>query len=409
MPKRGSIHSEQVCPVCGSRFKNRDSKDLPSIPEGLSYPKGLFCPNHPHVSPTRFMIRFGKFSKRFSSFEVAEDFLNGLNFEKRTGTYDPRDYLIQSRPLSFSKIADEWLELKTAQIKKSSITSFKSGVERAQTKWGHTNIKEIKYADIEDFLNSYPGSSKTRLNISIALKQLFIWAADRYEISEIKKWPKIGNVQMAFRDTVDIHTQEAVLDDIKEHEPFRVWLCIKWLATYIAIRPGEMRGLKEGQVDRSRGILIIPHPKEKEPKIIPLLDEDIEIIRALPHAFDPTMPFFRHEKSIKGGTAAGDSFGHNVIYRSWKRACSRLGISGVSLYPGTKHSTAMGIRQASTFEEVRLATGHKTNKAFERYVRTEGNAMKEILNRRKSILDSVNETKTDFAANSKNQVFEFKR
>lgn len=160
-------------------------------------------------------------------------------------------------------------------------------------------------------------------------------------------------------------------------------------------------------MDRIRGILIIPHPKEKEPKIIPLLDEDVNIIRTLPHAFDLSMPFFRHEKSIKGGTAAGDCFGHNVIYRSWKRACARLGIVGVSLYPGTKHSTAMGIRQASTFEEVSLATGHKTNKAFERYVRTEGNAMKDILSRRKSILDSVNETKTNLVSSSKSQVLEF--
>ena len=62
----------------------------------------------------------------------------------------------------------------------------------------------------------------------------------------------------------------------------------------------------------------------------------------------------------------------------------------VSFYPGTKHSTGMGIRQASTFEEVRLATGHKTNEAFERYVRTEGNAMKQILNRRKAIIISDN-------------------
>lgn len=246
MPKRGSIHSDQVCPVCGSRFKNRDSKDLPPIPEGLSYPKGLFCPVHPQIVPTKYMVRFGKYSKRFNSFETAEDFLNGLNFEKRTGSFDFRDYQVQSKPLSFSKIADEWLGLKTSQIKKSSITSFKSGIARAQEKWGHANIKTIKYADIEDFLNSYPGSSKTRLNISIALKQLFIWATDRYDIPEVRKWPKIGNVQMAFRDTVDIHTQETILDDIKEHEPFRVGLCIKWLATYIAIRPGEMRSLKEG-------------------------------------------------------------------------------------------------------------------------------------------------------------------
>ena len=69
----------------------------------------------------------------------------------------------------------------------------------------------------------------------------------------------------------------------------------------------------------------------------------------------------------------------------------------------------MGIRQQSTFEEVRLATGRWTNKAFERYVRTEGNAMREILNRRKSIINSDNELITDSQGTRKGQVFEFKK
>ncbi len=65
-------------------------------------------------------------------------------------------------------------------------------------------------------------------------------------INQVKKWPRLGHVEMAFRDTVDLPTQEAIISDIKEHEPFKVWLCVKWLATYIAARPSEMRGLTDG-------------------------------------------------------------------------------------------------------------------------------------------------------------------
>jgi len=368
----------------------------------------LFCPNHPEQAPQKFVVRYEKITKRFNNYPAALQFLTGLRFQEGSGQFDARDYQVKSKPLAFDKLADEWLLLKGSQLKKSSITSFRSGIERAQAKWQGANIKSIKYAEIEDFLNSYPGASKTRLNVSMALKQFFAWATDRYDIPALKKWPPIGHVQMAFRDTVDLHTQESILENIKDHEPFRVWLCIKWLATYIAIRPGEMRSLTEGQVDRQRGLLIIPHPKEKESKIVPLLDEDLAIVRALPHAFDSSMPFFRHMKAIKGGTKMGDTFGHNVIYRSWKRACGRLGISGVSLYPGTKHSTAMGIRQQATFEEVRLATGHRTNKAFERYVRTEGNAMREILKKRKSVIISDNGLITDSQRVKDGQVFNFK-
>ena len=158
---------------------------------------------------------------------------------------------------------------------------------------------------MEDFFKIYPGSPKTKLNVLNALKSFWQWAVDRYDVPPLRKWPSVGPVEMAFRETVDRSTQEDIINNIKAHEPFRVWLCIKWLATYIAVRTGEMRGLTEGQVDRRQGKLIIPRPKEKRPKIIPLILEDIEIIRGLPLAFDPAMPFFRNESSSSGVQLGG--------------------------------------------------------------------------------------------------------
>jgi integrase len=213
---------------------------------------------------------------------------------------------------------------------------------------------------------------------------------------------------MAFRQTVDIPTQEAILADIRTHEPFRVWLCVKWLATYIAIRPGEMRGLSEGQVDRARGVLIIPHPKEKRPKVIPLIPEDLEIVRALPLAFDQNAPFFRHERIIIGRTKAGDRLGQNSIYRAWRRACARLGVQGVSLYPGTKHSTAMGLRAVATPEKIKSMTLHSTSAAFHRYFQTGGEALRELQGRRKVLAESDHALTTEKAKASSSQILNFK-
>ena len=82
----------------------------------------------------------------------------------------------------------------------------------------------------------------------------------------------------------------------------------------------------------------IPHPKERKPKIIYLLDEDREFLARLPLAF-PDTPFFRHENHAPA-REAGKRFGLQRLYRDWKAACRRLGIEGVDLYGGTKHSTA---------------------------------------------------------------------
>jgi integrase len=167
-----------------------------------------------------------------------------------------------------------------------------------------------------------------------------------------------------------------------------------------------MRSLTEGQIDRARGVIIIPHPKEKRPKVIPLIPEDLELVRGLPLAFVPAMAFFRHEAARGGGYKAGQAFGRTLLYRAWQRACNRLGVQGVSVYPGTKHSTAMGLRAIATPEEIKSMTLHSTSAAFYRYFQTGGEALRELLGRRKSLAaDKAPITKNDTPGPG--QVFNF--
>jgi len=390
----------EVCPACGAKFTHDDGS-----PQGKTRP---FCPNHPNIYPTRYRVMFGSLCRHFASYERAEMELNRLRYEHNVGAFDERDYKIKAKPLSFDRLADEWLDLKATQIKPSSIRSLKAGIRKAQETWGPSNIKSIQYAQIEDFIKTYPGAPKSKSNALAALKQFWSWAHDRYDVPAMKKWPRLGYVEMAYRDTVDLPTQEAIIADIEKHEPFRVWLCIKWLATYIAIRPGEMQSLTEGQVDRSRGILIVPHPKEKRAKIIPLIEEDLEIVRTLPLSFDQSAPFFCHE-GVSGGTRAGQPFGGTRLYHAWRNACRRLGVDGVSLYPGTKHSTAMGLRAALTPEEIKSITLHSTSAAFNRYFQTSGEALRKLQSTRKTLVDSDNGLTTGQGDDGHPQVIEFSK
>jgi integrase len=393
---KGSIHSDQVCPICGSRFTPGDGK------------RALSCPNHPQAAPTRFVLRYGRrITKRFDSYEAALQVLTGLRFQEGAGSFDARDYQVKTKPLAFDRLAAEWLDFKAREIKRCSWRSLASGMTRAIAAWGNTNIKNIQYAQLQDFFRDYPGASKSKANALYALKQFWAWAADRYDVPPVK-WPKIGHVEMAFRATVDIPTQEAIIDDIKTHEPFRVWLAIKWLATYIAIRPGEMQSLTEGQVDRGRGLMIIPHPKEKRAKVIPLIEEDLEIVRALPLAFSPEMPFFRHE-SARGGVRPGRRFGGTLLYYAWDNACKRLGIQGVSLYPGTKHSTAMGLRAIYTPEQIQSLTLHTTGAAFRRYFQTGGEDLRQLLAGRKTLSSADKRLINQTGEAKSSYILDFKR
>ena len=370
---RGSILSSQRCPVCASLFKHKEAI-------------GLFCPNHPDIVPNKFMVRFGEVTRRFTDYQSAFQFLTGLRFQRGSGNFDPRDYQIGKKPLSFSTLLYEWLEHKRQEIKPESYRTLSDKVSKALPFWGDINVKDISYGHVEDLLKAVEFSSKSKKDMLAGLKAFFVWLKKRHDIEGPKDWPKLGVVEMRFRNTIDLESQEAVINDIKANEPFRAWLAIKFLATYISIRPGELISLTEAQVDRHRGLLIIPHPKEKKPKIVPLVEEDAEIIRSIPIGF-PGLPFFRHLNAARDADN-GNAFTNHYLLRVWKRACARLGIFDVDLYGGTKHSTAMGLREVATFEEVRSMTGHSTNKAFERYFRSEGKDLQALYDRRQKVLKS---------------------
>lgn len=115
---------------------------------------------------------------------------------------------------------------------------------------------------------------------------------------------------------------------------------------------------------------------KKGPKVVPLLKEDVEFIATLPKGF-PNMNFFRRDTK-GGGHKAGEKFGPRLMYGYWIDACKILGIEGVDLYGGTKHSTACELGDYFTPEEIKDAMMISTNKAFERYFRVKPQAIRAV-------------------------------
>jgi len=326
----GGIYSDQVCPVCGGRFKHSEAK-------------GLFCPDHPGVQPRSYKVIFGKITRRFSEYGTAFRFLTGLRWEKDRGSFDPRDYLTKEKPLAFSTLAAGWLEVKARTVKRSSYRNLKGYVERAISAWGDMNIKAIGYAEIEDFLLAQDVSAKTRANICSGLHGFWMWLVDRdiIEAAQVPKFPKV-TFALGWRKTIDRETQAAIIQEVRRQtEGFnpKVWIAIHLLAHYVSMRPSELLNIREGDIDRNRGLVLIPSPKEREPKLVWLLEEDAALLSQFPQGL-PHLFFFRHgEKISSNSVKPGQKFALTMLYRWWKRACKALEIDGVDLYGGTRHST----------------------------------------------------------------------
>ena len=362
----GGIYSDQKCPVCGATFKD-DGR------------KGLFCPDHPKYSASKFKVLFKGLCKRFNNYESAQRFLTGLRFKADEGSFDVRDYR-KDNPLGFETLELQWLEVKRNEVKKSSYRKLQSHMGRAILCWGQCNIKNIGYAQIEDFLldqklegSDRHVSSKTRSNIKSSLHAFWMWLRKRriLTLAQIPEFPQVS-FELAWRKVIDKETQQAIIDEIyllSNHINPKIWIGIKWLATYISIRPGELLNIKERDFDLGLGVVLIPYPKEKRPKTVPLLQEDVDLLISFPRGL-PDLYFFRHVSGVSGVTA-GQRFGEKYLYKWWKKACKNLGVDSVDLYGGTRHSSARALREFCSPEEIKRATMHTTNKAFERYFQIE--------------------------------------
>jgi hypothetical protein len=133
------------------------------------------------------------------------------------------------------------------------------------------------------------------------------------------------------------------------------------------------------------------------------LQEDIDWLKTLPRALDKGLPFFRHPKGLSG-VRAGSPYGVDYLYTWWRRACEKLGVEGVSLYPGTKHSTLSDINRRFGYGAAKAASDHRTNKALDRYLPSEPDKLRELYAQARGV-PLVRET----APSKTSQVVEFQK
>jgi len=365
---KGNIYCQQRCPTCGGTLVY-DSRT------GV-----CACESHPEqVGTAKFKVVYGRsIERRFPTIKQAERFLTGIRFKDDEGTLDPRDYQFD-QPLAFDKLADAWIAAKAKTVAPGTMKPYKATMNRAKAAWGERNAKTITFGDLEDlFLETGEShAEKTVYNDKTCLETFWKWASKREGVP-IPEFPDV-KFTLGWREIITLDVQAEILDKLDEIAPFRVALAIRWLATYIAIRPVEMRNLREEDVNVDGLLVVRPATaKERKPKLVPMLEEDIALVRSMPKVLNRKLPFFRHETAW-GTAKPGDKMSHNVLWRWWHKACSALNIEGVDLYGGTRHSSATSLGEHFGKDELRQnGTMHGTNKAFERYVRGEAKPQRAI-------------------------------
>ena len=286
-----------------------------------------------------------------------------------------------SRGIQYDELAEEWLSRKASlsrqgKIKASTVKSYRARILLSMDYLGVTTlVNEIGFKELDSFATSCDKSPKTVAEALRCVKELLTWAYHRGDLSILPQFPRfsVSNDDMEMRGTVNKQTQEEILDRIRENEWQRAprkYIACKMLATYVNIRPGELRDVRERDYDRETGHLTIRRHKTSRtvPKVVRLLDSDRGLLNSLPQGL-PEVPLFRYDKPFST-VLAGDSFGVGALYRCWKRAAISVGHSGVDLYGGTRHSSCIALYKEVGLspEQIRRASGTRTSRAFMRYL-----------------------------------------
>jgi integrase len=389
---KGNIITTEKCMVCGATLKHDDRRH------------GLFCPNHPQISCVKvFVVRFGRHIQRqFNNYDRAAQFLNGLRFKTGEGTFDLKDYA-SDKPYSFSVLAEKYLKRKT-NLK--SFRDKKRHISVAMEYFYDSNVKYITGADIEDYLFDIKGiSEKTRANYASALSDFFKWVYKRQIINLVPPFPEI-NFELGYRTITDLKTQQAIIEKVRDlsekHNP-KIWFGVDLLATYVNLRPGDLRKVRERDIDVDHGVITIHHPTKSKNKIktVRLLPEHVEEIAEMKRRFPalPELKFFRHHGGVRS-QKPNTPFGPKYFKVWWDRACEKLGVHGLGLYGGTRHTSTTEIARAAGTASAREATAHETNKAFDRYCQFQNDTafkMADLLKKKKADADVL-----DFPKKAKN-------
>ena len=368
----GGIYTREKCHECGKNLKHDGGR------------KGCFCPDHLKVKATSFIVKFpGGIYQRYQSYEKATQSLNYLRHEKgyRNKRFNPDDYR-SLKPNSFVVLAPKYLATKKTLANYSRIKSI---IETAAEYFGLTNIREISKGELEDYLYGIKGiSEKTRSNRCSQLHDFWMWCLEREVITQadFPRFPKI-NYELEARKITDWKTQEKVLLKVKEisyHINPKIWLGIDMLATYTALRPGDLRRVTESSFDDAEWLRILkPTKKKNNFKTIRMHPDHVQEWKEIKAKY-PALPgasFFRHTKGICG-CGENELFGDKYLYKWWNKAANLVGLHGVPLYPGTKHTTATETAKLLGTKKAEEASG-LTNKAFKRYCQVENEGTFEVV------------------------------
>lgn len=249
--------------------------------------------------------------------------------------------------------------------------------------WATTPIFGVTHGAIEDWHTKLAQAglgAKSRRNVSGELRRFLRWLHRRGDIDHVSDFPEIPWDRKA-PDVLRPAEQRSVLDAIA-FERRGVFLAMAH-----TLRPGEARALDlfhwqapdllvQQAMKGQSATAPIRGLKERDWRVVGASDElaawiDWRIEQASPaerlqRVGVPLFPTMQTANKLNSPKAR---WSHGGLWQEWRRACDRANVRRVSLYPGTKHTTATDLaRQGVDAKRLQRFLGHADPRSTDAYV-----------------------------------------
>jgi integrase len=221
-------------------------------------------------------------------------------------------------------------------------------------------------------------SAKSRKNVIGAFHAFMSWLVEQGELETVPRFPKIPSTEYA-PSIITPADQELVLAAIPQTARGAFLVAVEEVA-----RPGEIRALNVADYSWRDRILTIraamqgegAHPRLRAPRtkerdvrrreVSDRLADWLEVHVPLEDRLQGDLSLFR----CPGARTHAGRWTGKAMRAAWNDAAAAVGLKGVALYEGTKHSTLTALANAGERREVLAAlAGHARLESTERYAK----------------------------------------
>ena len=256
--------------------------------------------------------------------------------------------------------------------------------------WHGKALGDVTRASLEEWSLSLATerklSAKSRRNVLAGFSSFLGWIATDARPGYAPPpfpWPALDERQPVI---ITAELQGAILAAIPETKR-GLFLAM----AHCMVRPSEARALRVRDWDHTANELRVSRAakdwraegavrglKARNAKVVPIVSFEFWnwLARNVPAARrlqEPDAPLFPNPDSPSGRWAP------ETMRRVWRKACARVGVS-VSLYEGTKHSTATRLKALGADDRILQAVmGHRDRRSVEFYSKLSGSVLRDAL------------------------------